>query len=95
MCSLSRKQAYMKNTRDKGKRPTKASASSRREKVTHNPPKKWSRKHAAQTDAVEIAHPEPEDTEMEIHGDDVVRELEEVEMERKGDESTSKVRRPA
>ncbi|GAU27523.1 hypothetical protein TSUD_147160 [Trifolium subterraneum] len=56
---------YMENTPndvDKGKRPTEASAFSRREK-------------------------------MEIHGNDVVRQMEVEEMERKGDEDTSKVRR--
>ncbi|GAU27522.1 hypothetical protein TSUD_147170 [Trifolium subterraneum] len=45
------------------------------------------------SDAAETAHPEHEDTQMEIHGNDVVRQMEVEEMERKGDEDTSKVRR--
>ncbi|MCI62134.1 hypothetical protein A2U01_0083391, partial [Trifolium medium] len=35
---------------DKGKRPTKVSASARRQKATENPPKKWARKRLAQAD---------------------------------------------
>ncbi|MCI57191.1 hypothetical protein A2U01_0078442, partial [Trifolium medium] len=41
------------------------------------------------------AHPEHEDTEMEIQGDDVVCEMENEEIVREGDEGSSKVRRPA
>ncbi|MCI56481.1 hypothetical protein A2U01_0077732 [Trifolium medium] len=55
---------------------TKASASPRREKAAQNPPKKRSRKAPAKSDAVEFAHPEHEDTMIEIQGDDVVREME-------------------
>ncbi|MCI63998.1 hypothetical protein A2U01_0085255, partial [Trifolium medium] len=61
-----------------------------REKAAQNPPKKRSRKALAQSDAAE-----DEDTKMEIQGDDVVRDMEEEEMVRKGDEGPSKVRRPA
>ncbi|MCI50334.1 hypothetical protein A2U01_0071578, partial [Trifolium medium] len=68
---------------------TKASASARREKAAQNPPKKRSWKAPAQLDAAE-----DEDTEMEIQGDDVVRDMEEEEMVREGDEGPSKVRRP-
>ncbi|MCI55870.1 hypothetical protein A2U01_0077121, partial [Trifolium medium] len=48
------------NDADKGKRPTKTSASTRREKAAENPPKKRSRKLLAQSEAAETAHPEPE-----------------------------------
>ncbi|MCI75802.1 hypothetical protein A2U01_0097071, partial [Trifolium medium] len=47
-----------------------------REKAAQNPPKKRSRKASAQSDTGETAHPEHEDTEMEIQGDHVVREME-------------------
>ncbi|MCI46147.1 hypothetical protein A2U01_0067387, partial [Trifolium medium] len=43
----------------------------------------------------ETAHPEPEDMEVEIQGDDVLRDMEEEEIERESDGGPSKVRRPA
>ncbi|MCI63426.1 hypothetical protein A2U01_0084683, partial [Trifolium medium] len=64
------------------KRPTKASAFARREKAAQNPPKKPSRKPSVQSDAAETAHPEPEDMEVEIQGEDVVREMEDDELVR-------------
>jgi hypothetical protein len=42
---------------DKGKQPTKATASARRAKAAENPQKKWSKKRLAE---LEAAHPEPQ-----------------------------------
>jgi hypothetical protein len=67
---------------DKGKRPTKASASIRREKAAENPRKQRRHKSSAQYEAAEnteTAHPMPEhhqleDMEEETHCDDVIRD---------------------
>ncbi|MCI50987.1 hypothetical protein A2U01_0072231, partial [Trifolium medium] len=82
--------------------PTKVTASARRKNAAENPPKKQARKG---TSAPETAHPVPEHHEGELaqaddmaegragpDGDDIVCEM---ELEREGDEGSSKVRRPA
>ncbi|PNX88550.1 hypothetical protein L195_g044656, partial [Trifolium pratense] len=75
---------------DRGKRATKASAFSRKEKAAQNPPKKRSRKGPAMSDAAETVHPEHEATDVEIQGDDVVCEMEEEEeMVHEGDEGST------
>ncbi|GAU46524.1 hypothetical protein TSUD_402540 [Trifolium subterraneum] len=69
---------------DRGKQPTKTSASAREAKTDENPPKKRSREPPAQPKAAEIAWPEPKDMKVEILGDDVVRDMKEEEMEQEG-----------
>ncbi|MCI33266.1 hypothetical protein A2U01_0054483, partial [Trifolium medium] len=96
---------------DKGKMPTKVSAYARRKKAAENPPKKRAQKRPAQAEADETAHPVPEHHEVEpdeAHQadvteegqsgddcDDIVRDMEEEEMEREGDGGQAKVRRSA
>jgi hypothetical protein len=50
---------------DKGKRPTKATASARRAKAAENPQKKRSHKRPTELEAAETAHPEPQHGEGE------------------------------
>ncbi|KAK2427158.1 hypothetical protein QL285_025754 [Trifolium repens] len=45
---------------DKGKRPTKATASARKAKTAENPQKKRSQKRLAELKAAATAHPEPQ-----------------------------------
>jgi hypothetical protein len=92
---------------DKGKRPTKASASARRAKATENPMKKRPQKRAAEDEFkdAESIGPEPQPgateaaqvacehdaTEGVVRGDDIVRELEEEEELRGSDVDTGNV----
>ncbi|MCI09294.1 hypothetical protein A2U01_0030378 [Trifolium medium] len=95
---------------DKGKRPTKVTASARRKNTAENPPKKRSQKRPAQPEVAETAHSEPkhhegESAQAEHHqpddmeegdsGDDVVRDMEDEEMEQEGDAAPVPILRPA
>jgi hypothetical protein len=80
------------NGGDKGKQPTKISASVRRKNAAENPPKKRSRKRAAggEHEAAQVAR-EHDATEEGERGDDIMQELEEEEELREGDAATGNV----
>jgi hypothetical protein len=72
------------NEEDKGKHPTKASASAMRKNAVDNPPKKqsWKRAAESETEAARSTGPEPQPeaaqvTEEAEIGDDIAREPEE------------------
>ncbi|MCI36870.1 hypothetical protein A2U01_0058094, partial [Trifolium medium] len=79
---------------DKGKQPTKVTASgARRKNAAENPPKKRSRKHPAHPEAAHPEHHQPDDMEEGDSDDDIVCDMEE-KMEREGDAAPVPIRRP-